>query len=694
VRGNDVPLTALSKIISLGASEIATGKLDIDVKAKGELGNSGLENASWNVNGRIASPQLTAVGIDLGLIEHKLEFDANRLSMSRLRQEATPDPRFIIDSFNATYAIEQHRYLLSDVDAKIFSGTMKGSATIARSENVEHKIDLRWNDLSPRLNTKALLPASVEVSMQTAGMVNWTAPYDSLNQPAKQNGEANFTVKAITIGSENVGSARLALTADDGDIDLRGDGKLLGGTFQVATQTELARDVSWWDAITDPSFMGTLKFEAIELQRVAALGMSDAPRLRGVVSGDVRLSPKQSGRTAALIALVVDNVAVDGALLARRTNINARLASDAVIVDSINGSYAGGRVEATGRIALPSGIGRLQVRMSSIDATRGLVYFSPTVASYIAGKLSGRLTVETGETLRARGAITVRDATLFNIPSGDAHATLMATAGRDLSRWQMDFRMIESSIGYGQLIGDAQLKSSSARPGAFDLKSDWQARRVDFGRLLDEVAGGGGHYARGNLNGTLSLNGTGVRSPSDLTGRFNAELDGSQARSIPGLISVQSYLGAASLVGTRFGEGGVRGSIALGAARINEFWLFSDRIQVLADGRIQLASGYVDMNAVVSTGNFEVSNIVISSLVQTAALQVALPISAIVRVNNALSNQTLFFEVRGPVTDPRLRLRPLDTLRRGATGLLINEAISTIIPIAGGNGALSSSSDR
>jgi translocation and assembly module TamB len=390
----------------------------------------------------------------------------------------------------------------------------------------------------------------------------------------------------------------------------------------------------------------------------------------------------------------VDNLSVDRRLVARRVYASLRAQGDVLIIDSVRGSFAGGQIDAAGRVALSDGRGTLQIRLGAINASRGLMFLSPNAENWGAGILSGRLTLESDRTYRVRGAVVVRDSRVFGIPTGAAHASLVGSAERDLSRWSLSLHSIESAVDQGRLLGTANLRSSSARPGAFDLTSQWTARRLDFGRLLDEAGGSGRSYARGNMNGTLTLNGTGIRSAVDLTGRFNAELAGSQARAFPGLISAQAYLGAFSLAGTRFEEGGVRGTIGAGMARIEDFWLLSSRLQVLARGRIFLASGYMDMDAVIATGNFDLANVAITAIAEQLAVGAALPIAAIIRVNRFLSNRTLFVEVQGLISDPRLRLRPVDTLRQGARRFLVREAAAAFAPIAVGGSAILNRSDR
>jgi hypothetical protein len=433
--------------------------------------------------------------------------------------------------------------------------------------------------------------------------------------------------------------------------------------------------------------------------------MSRQRRIDGIVSGSIDLVSAEGEKPPATrVRWRLDNVSVDRRMVTRRLEGDVSVRPGVIAIRSIRGSFAGGQLTVIGQWApsrgvltretLGRGTGRLEVRAASIDVSRALLLVEPAIARTTSGLLSGRLTVETGVNTRARGSVELRRSVLSGIPMGDAHAGVSANLDARLERWALSLHAIEASLGTGRIYGDANLRSSSRRPGAFSLASQWRAQRVDFGRLLDEV-GQSTTYAQGALNGTLTLNGDGIRSARDLTGRFDAELDGTQARAVPGLTSAQAYLGAFSLASTRFDQGRVRGSIGAGVARIEEFWLLSERVRVTADGLIQLASGNMDVAAVVSTGNFELQNVAIAAATESLALQSAVPFLAIARVNRLLSNRTLYLDVIGPLADPRIRLKPLNSLGQEAVRFAVREAAATVLPISvTGGGLLSTGRDR
>ncbi len=702
VRGNDVPVASLARLVSLGDAPMVRGKLDVNAQGSGELSPPGNASPQWDLSGRLASPALTVLGLQLGLIEHTFEFDSTRLSLSRIEAPALngAEDRILIDRLDASYSIQDDSYRLSNLDAEIFDGTVQGSANFARANSGRHQVDLTWQSISPQLQTAFILPGSTTLAFRSSGEVQWSVAAARIDDLAAHQGTARIAIDPLQIGNVDIGSAKLALQSTGGQVGLEGNGELFGGTFRVDTTTQLADGASlsaFYESIIQSTTQGEFEANGVQLLDLTrTLTPENRRRIQGSVSakGQVNLIDSGHGTTTGSATVIVDHASVDGQLLTQRLSAVLDYRQGRVQIRSLRGTYAGGRVEAVGDIQVPSGDGRLQVRLAAIDASTGLMPISENASSWAAGILSGQLTVETGRQIKARGAIEVRDSSLFSIAAGSAHASVAASADNNLARWSLDLNSIETSLDRGKIQGDASFRSSTIRPGAFDMSSQWQARRIDFTRLLEETAGSSSSYARGNLTGNLTLSGKGIRGAGDLNGRFDVELDGTQARAIPGLMFAQSYLGALSLTGTQFDQGRARGSIGAGIARIDEFWLRSDRVRVWADGRVQIPSGRMDVEAVISTGADGASGLASNAVARQLVVGASLPLAAIVEVNQLISNQTLYVDILGPISDPRLRVKPLQSLREGAAQFFLREAISTVAPIATGGGVISGESMR
>jgi len=115
---------------------------------------------------------------------------------------------------------------------------------------------------------------------------------------------------------------------------------------------------------------------------------------------------------------------------------------------------------------------------------------------------------------------------------------------------------------------------------------------------------------------------------------------------------------------------------------------------VFADGRVQLNTGRLDVNAVISTGNFDLESTAVAAIAEQLAIGAAPPVLAFIKLNRLLSDRTIYVGVLGPVTDPRLRLKPLETLHAGAERFFVREATAALLPIAGIGRGLASEQNR
>lgn len=129
----------------------------------------------------------------------------------------------------------------------------------------------------------------------------------------------------------------------------------------------------------------------------------------------------------------------------------------------------------------------------------------------------------------------------------------------------------------------------------------------------------------------------------------------------------------------------MRGTIGSGIFRLDQFWLLSDRARVSATGAVNLANASLNVDALISTGNFEAQNLALMSIAETAALP-ATPISVLIRINRALSDRNIYVSIGGPLARPAVRLQSLRTLREATAGYLLREATAALLPVPGAVG--------
>ncbi len=684
IRGNDLPLNTFGKLV-IPDLDAADGKLDLEAIGRGELAAQ-----TWSISGRVGSPSLMLMAQNLGRLEHEFQFDQQRFTLHAInRNAAAGEDTVLVKEISAEYKLDADALTVSSLQAKVFGGTVQGTAKLARNESLGHQLTLSWQNLQPVIRVPLIAQVHGKLSAVSSGHLDWSVPSGSFDQPAKHQGVARVDLNQISVGDASIGELSINLRAGDGEIQLGGEGTLFGGSFQVETTAEASLDDSWQSLLSRPP-RGQVNAKSMKLDQIlAAVRPTDRRRWTGNVSTlidwDTAIDAGNEIRPA--MTLSVSGLAIDGQRVARNLTARLRLRGETVTIDRAQGRFARGRLTADGTWSIGrGGKGQIQVRISDVDASDALLPISRQASKSADGRVSGTLTIASGDPLRVRGAVTLRNSSFFSVPTGRVNTGLVASISPDLRRWRVALPSIQGELAGGRIQGDASLSSSLMRAAAFDLTSRWSMKKVDFGTLLADV-GASSSYAHGRITGQLDLGGRGIRSAKDLSGQFEANLDATQAGAIPGLLKADRFLGIVSLGGVQFDEGHVKGMIHGGAAKISEFWLRADRVRVWAEGLVQLESKRMDLGVVLSTGNFSLAEAQLLAFASQLAIQSVAPVATLLEINRLVSNRTIYFDLYGPLGDPHIRLKPLEIIREQAARFLLRELL--VAASAASNSAIS-----
>ena len=544
-------------------------------------------------------------------------------------------------------------------------------------------MNLNWQGLSPSVNAQLFSLADVVISASSSGKIDWTIPAGDWSRLADQTGNVNVQLDAIKVGDASVGEMDLVISKSADALQLEADGNLFGGSVKVVTKSDVTRDMTWRDLWQRPSEI-QLSLDGVRVERFIAIVPDRtlvSPRfrqLRGLASAEIELTGSLGSNSddtpiQSVVRIRLDHLSLASVRITHRLDIELRTRGSKVDVDKVAGIYAGGRINARGEWDLAANDGHIDVTIASVDASPSIRLVSETVANFVEGKLSGQFHVTGGRSIRARGAVQASDASVVGIPVGDANSGLIASYSLTSGQWDASFSSVHGNIARGRLRGVAKLKSSY-RPNRFDMTSQWSFERVNFAKFIADAGGGSLSYANGQVKGKLTLGGEAIASSADLRGTFSTELDGSQASAIPGLSEAQRFLGAVPLAGIRIEDGRLDGTITRGRARIDEFVLSSPQLKVWADGYVQLDNLRMDVEAVISTGNFQTSQLM-EVYLQVASFTSLSPVALFIRINQLLSNRTIYVDVTGTLYDPKLRLRPLATLRDEVARYIVSEVL-------------------
>lgn len=686
--GDDVPLAEAAALLKVsGGLELpdVAGKLDLRVDGSGDLAEQ-IEDSTWELDGRVASPSLRVAGVDLGVLEHRLRFTPERFDLTPGREADRLPDAFRLKEVRSEYRLTDAALELTSFSAKLFGGEASGRATLGRRGRQDLVANLTLSQMRPTVRLEVVdgFPATIAATL--GGEIDWRAPLRDASRPGAHRGVAKLSAEEIRVNDAAVGELSVRVAADRGALSLESSGEMFGGTVDVESTADLQENDRWSDvpqALRPTQF----RFDGVSIGPLIDGYLGRRAGLSGVASGALSVDPPARDKPLAAAAagdltIELADLAYGATRLSRRVAIEGRLGDGAFRLRSLTGDYAGGSVSAGGGVALFDSAGSfdplvdMRVNARRIDAGDAL-WFAGDPSERIEGRVTAEATVSGDRnSLRVRGGVTGRDLAAYGVPIGVGHSALIATLDPRSFRWTVKLPSVRSSVGGGSLEGDVSLASTSI--GGFDLRSRWKAQRMDVLRLSTQI-GAPTSLASGDVSGQMTLQGDRVRGVNDLTGRFDFDLGRTRGAAVPGLIGVSRLLGPVSLSGEVFDAGGARGVIGRGAVTIDEFWLGSDKALVRADGKVYLASGRMDLEALVATGDYRdvAQNFV--ELAQNNALRVLLPASAVLSVSELLQDRTVVVAVTGTVRAPVVRLRPVETFREEVARFLLREGQRLIL---------------
>ena len=690
VAGDDIPVGDLVSVFATSERtppfELVRGKVDCRLNGSGTI-DSRISDATWTIDGAIASPSLQAVGLDLGVLEHEIHFTPDRLQLTPIGSDDELPDRFRIRELKTEYKLTDTLLAIQEMQASLFGGKIAGSCAIPLADEGEFAAELKIHDVAPVFRSPFATRSTEEVSCQVSGALNWRVPIKALASPAAHTGNASLAIQGIRIGQVEIGSLSADVELSEGRLRLGANGELFGGTVEIGTKAEMAKDDSW-PAVLQRMQLVELQFQQLDFQRVARLVGRSTSAFSGQASGTLRCDLRSTSVQPVRLpdtsfAIELSKIRHRSHLISRQIKLEGRVDQNVVVVRSLSGDYCEGTLRARGQILPYDGGLRFhpradfQIALSRVRLNRSVWFLSEDDARGLRGYASARATLAGyPESLRLNGSVEGRELRVNSLPIGTAHSGVMARLDGVNLTWNVHLPSIRSNVGGGQLEGEIFAKSS--RVGGIDLQSSWKSQRVDFFRLMSDL-GTSTSFAQGEISGSLSLAGKRIRSIDDVAGRFHFRLEDTRGTAVPGLVAASQFLGPISLARQTFDVGEAKGIIGQGVVAIDEFWLGADTALVRADGKVYVRSGRMDLRALIATGDYSDVAANFTKLAQQYAIQSVLPASAILSVSEIFRDRTLVISVMGTTNRPIVRLRPVETFREEAVRFLLREGRRLII---------------
>ena len=753
-QADDLPLDQLAQTAGLNPKSSVDGKVDVRGAFKTAYRSSTPASETLpelQLEAQLASPKLTVAGINLGLIEHRLTCADKQFRLRPLVARTTADQphiasmksdqeadsnkvipnsalpsNMLLKSITGSYEDTEAGFSIRDFTADAFGGKVSGQATLFATEGHREKVAIQWNDLSPEI--ELVNPINDQVGrfeFTTTGHATWSIQNGDYSNPNNHQGDSTIEVSDLTLSGQALGqfAAVLAFGPQVARLDI--EGKLFGGSISVATGTRTDQVNTWRQLLM--RLVGKAVLEEIAIEELVRSSARDSTLsgYDGRISCTTGWTRLNSGPLATQSTLVLKGVRRRGVKIADRLNGQILSKGTAIHLQSLSGTFAEGTLFASGRWYLgaepgtlgaergtlsaeqaylgaepgnsskehesnPSGSipstdhwtkNLIQIRLSRANASRALLPINTRLPHWFGGNLSlrGNLTSShslnhSRPSLRFSGSVEIDDSTLFDLPSGDARSTLIVRYQTDQNRWSANFPSVHSSVARGHLNGSIKLGGTGRDSGSFDLQSRWRINHVDFQDVLSTYANGlsVGH---GNVTGDVRIGGQHLQNAKDLQGEFRFVLGGTDATAVPGLSTAGTLMGAASLGDVTFDEGHATGRIDRGQIRFDELVLASDRLGVQAEGRVDYLNRRMQINAMMATGDFRGQ----TNLVERFGLQTLIAATPFAEINQLLSDRALVFQLTGPTRDPIVRVLPAETARANAIRFIRQELTGAII---------------
>ncbi len=675
---NDFRTDEIGPLFRIPFANLVVGKIDTRGTLSGRIDPSG-EPQSIDLVLALASPGLSVGGLELGVIEHDLRLTTTGVSLvPRIADTEVTQSRSAIQSFRATYRLDPESIHLTDLDAELFGGSIRGIASVARDGNRDTTLELTWDDLKPVVKLPVPLANRMPtLTLSSSGQLNWMIRPSDRPFPAGHSGSFDARLDAIAIDAQDVGSAVLNLKLDAESIRAGLHGKMLGGEMSVEVDAPIDESVPL-EHLPQRLQFRRFEFKNVSLQRLLTQATGRRTRFDGRLAGNVSVLSLQPDCNATSQIEVV-GLTVNRKLISRGMTVAAKLNSNQLVITGARGVLAGGQIELDGQWTVGDGSKTMSGRLSRAEGNRLLIPIHDDAQDWIGGKVSGRvIIVGTGgglaESVRMTGTVQTENGMAFGIPVGDGRSPIELSLDLQPLNWKLGLPVIKTDLARGRVRGDLVLSSASAGRSGTNIDSHWRLNHVDFESLLDETIGSS-TFGQGNLSGDLTIAGRHVRDVKDISGQFRLNLGGTDAMAVPGLTTAGSFLGATSLMGVRFANGQAVGRLHKGRLLLNQLALTSDRVTVQASGSIGIIDQRLDVDAVISTGSFQGQNVLLRQF-GVNAFRSAIPLG---HVNRVLSDRMAVLEMVGPARDPVIRLMVAETLRANAGRLVSQELTGLLI---------------
>jgi hypothetical protein len=578
-----------------------------------------------------------------------------------------------IDQLTFGFDLTPKSLAVSNIKASLYDGQLAGNATVPLANDVAASAALNWSQIDAGRAVGEFVALPFPVQGRTDGNVNLTIPPGQLSNPLVWEADANVNLPDVSVRGLNVASINAKLSQHQQKLTYHAGGKLFGGTLELDGTRDANAPTAGLAAL------GTVKLRLEQAQLGTAADMatdrSKRPSpLRGTLSLDVAGGLTDQGWAWRGDA-TLGEVTVSGTRLTPGVHVRVVGVNDQIALEEVTGEFAGGQLSGSGRWRFTprsTGLFRVGLRNARIEQLYALA--EPNGKSPASGLIDVELHVHPGDIWRLVGTVSSPQLQAGGIRFSNVHVPIDADWSPATNRARLYVSSISTSLAGGRVAG----RLTAEQYSGWNLNGNLQFSRIDLGVLSREV-GSQSSYGRGTLTGTMKMTGRNMHSINDLQATLAADLQNTQATSIPVVSQLQSFVPGFAVSGSGgFQQGRLEAHLARGVVHVDRLSLASSQLQLYVSGLINL-TGRLRLDAVVSIGqgnNPLMAQVLLTRLVASTVAPAAL----LLRANDFLSNRVIHAEIGGTIHRPVIRLQPFQTLREEVVRFFLREATGAVIP--------------
>lgn len=568
---------------------------------------------------------------------------------------------FLVDSLAVAFELRDDVLSVPTIEARLYGGTLTGSATVPLGEGAKATMDLTADGLDAGAIGRA---QSLPVAL--GGKIAVRTKVVACRQDGCWSGKANATTQAVVVRNFPVNNLDAELKWTGKRFDYRVEADVLGGKASLDGSYPPPQKRS------AGRFDGEVRLERLTLRNLgAALGHEEALRqLDGVLSlnlpynfSDKGFSPSGLGR------VVVRDLRLGDRELADSLTGDLRLSDDGIVLRDITSSFAGGflRVQGAYRVTDPSR-SWFAISLTGADAARLTAVASPK--GLISGPIDVNLRGGFGGEITGNGSMTLARGKVFGVEVIGWRLPFEFRIDPSQPRVELTVRESHAQVGSGRAVLDGKLRWAGTANVNGSLRF-FDASLASLAGAASDVAS----YANGRVTGRVDFSGSDMTSLNDLNATIAAKLTDTQALQLPVLKLLVPYL-IPGQGATRFQSGELSAQLSRGVLRVRELAVESPLVAILLQGTVTLAQARLDLDVTARTNSFGLDPVVLRLLLRRIPPVGPVPVVVALRATELLSQRTVYLHVTGTVKAPVVQVEPLKTLSDEAVRYFLGLAVA------------------